>query len=78
LNLEVKDEVMDVEEKIEDDDTSLSGGEEEWPSVKSISGLELSRSQSSPELSKPKSPSSSAIEDVSESSSLGELRFQDE
>ena len=78
LNLEVKDEVMDVEEKIEDDDTSLSGGEEEWPSVKSISGLELSRSQSSPEFSKPKSPSSSAIEDISESSSLGELRFQDE
>jgi len=79
LDVEVKEEVVEVEAKKEVEDSVLSEGEEEWPSIKSISGLELSQSQPSSEISKSKkSPASLVNEDASESSSLGELRFQDD
>ena len=78
LDVEVKEEVVDDEEEKGVEDPELSEVEEEWPSIQSIPGLELSQSQSSSESSKQKSSSSPVIEDASESSSLGELRFQDE
>ena len=79
LDVEVKEEVVEVEAKKEVEDPVLSEGKEEWPSIKSIPGLELSQSQPSSEISKSKkSPASLVNEDASESSSLGELRFQDD
>ena len=79
LDLEVKEEVVEVDEGAEVEGPLLrEEEEEEWPSIQSIPGLELSRSQSSSEKSKPKSQSSRVTEDGSDSSSLGELRFQDD
>ena len=69
---------LDVEAKEEVEELEVSAGEEEWPSINSIPGLSLSQPQSISKSSKPKSSSSPVIEDASESSSLGELRFQDE
>ena len=79
LVVEVQEDVVDVDKEKEVENSVLSEGEEEWPSIKSIPDLELSQLQSSSEISKPKkSPTSSVIDDASEPSSLGELRFQDE
>jgi Tfp pilus assembly PilM family ATPase len=79
LDVEVKAEVVEVEAEKVVEDPVLSEGKEVWPSIKSIPGLELSQSQPSSEISKSKkSPTSSVIEDASESSSLGKLRFQDD
>ena len=69
---------MTVEEEPIVDELEASEGEEEWPTIHSIPGLELSQSQSSSDISKPKSNTTPVMEDVSDSSSLGELRFQDE
>ena len=76
LDIEVQEEVVDVEEGKDVAEPEVVIGE--WPSVESIPGLELSQSQLSSESSKSESPSSPVIQDASESSSLGELRFQDE
>ena len=81
LDVEVQEGAVDsdFEKDKEVEDSVLSEGEEEWPSIKSIPGLELSQSQPSSEISKSKkSPASLVNEDASESSSLGELRFQDD
>ena len=79
LDVEVKGQAVDVEVEKVVEDSVLREGEEEWPSIKSIPGLELSQSQPSSEISKSKkSPVSLVNEDASESSSLGELRFQDD
>ena len=78
LDVELKEEVVDDEEEKEVGDPELSEVKEEWPSIQSIPDFELSQSQLNPESSKQKSPSSPVIEDASELSSLGELRFQDE
>ena len=78
LDVEVKEEAVDVEEEKAVEESEVSDGEEEWPSIKSIHGLALSQSQPGSEISKSKSPSTSVVEDASESSSLGELRFQDD
>ena len=78
LDVEAKEEVVEAKDEKEFEESEVSEEEEEWPSNRSIPGLELSLPQSSSETSKPNSPSSSVIEDASESSSLGELRFQDE
>ena len=79
LEVEVKEAVdADFEKEKEVEDSVLSK-EEDWPSIKSIPGLELSQSRLSSKISRPKkSPTRSVIEDASESSSLGELRFQDD
>ena len=81
LNVEVQEDAVDVdvEKEKEVGDPVLSEEEEEWPSIKSIPGLKLSQSQSGPEISRSKKSSASlVVEDASESSSLGELRFQDD
>lgn len=81
LDIDVQEEAVDAdfEKEKEVEDAVLSEGEEEWPSIKSIPGLELSQSQLSSEISKSKkSQTSSVIDYASESSSLGELRFQDD
>jgi signal recognition particle subunit SEC65 len=81
LDIDVQEEAVDAdfEKEKEVEDSVLSEGEEEWPSIKSIPGLELSQSQLSSEISKSKkSQTSSDIDYTSESSSLGELRFQDD
>ena len=78
LDVELKEEVVDDKVEKEVKDPELSEVKEVWPSIQSIPGLELSQSQLNPESSKQKSPSSPVIEDALETSSLGELRFQDE
>ena len=79
MDVGVKEEAVVVEVEKEVEDSVLREGKEEWPSIKSIPGLDLSQSQPSSEISKSKkSPASLVNEDASESSSLGELRFQDD
>ena len=78
LDLEVQKEVAELEEEKEVENPSFSEGEEEWPSIKEIPGLELSQSKANSEDSKQKLPSIPVIENDSDLSSLGELRFQDE
>ena len=78
LDLEVKKEFSEVDEEKEVEDPVLSQGEEDWPSIKALPGLELSLSEPSSKDPMSKPPSSSVIEGDSDSSSLGELRFQDE
>ena len=67
---EEEDEEVEVPE--------VSEIEEEWPSIKEIPGLEFSQSQADSKNSNLKSPSNQVIEDGSDLSSLGELRFQDD
>ena len=78
LDVEVKEEDLGVDKEEKVDEPEVAEGKEDWPSIKSIPGLDLSQSLPSSVSSKPKSSSSPVIEDASESSSLGELRFQDE
>ena len=78
LDVELKEEVVEDEEEEEVEEPEVSEVEEEWPSINSISGLELSQQQSSPQNLEMKSASSTVVQDDSDSSSLGELRFQDE
>ena len=78
LDFEVKEEVVEVDEEEKVDEPEAAEVEEELIGIKSIPGLDLSQSQPSSISSKQKSSSSPFIEDASESSSLGELRFQDE
>ena len=78
LDLEVQKEVAELEEEKEVENPSFSEGEEEWPSIKEIPRLELSQSKANSEDSKQKLPSIPVIENDSDLSSLGELRFQDE
>ena len=79
LDVEVKEEAVVVEEEKAVEESEARDGEEEWPSIKSIPGLELSQSQSISEISRSAKSSESLVnEDASESSSLGELRFQDD
>ena len=82
LDLEEKEEVMSVEEEEEEEvdveELVVSEGEEEWPSIKAIPGLQVSVPRSQPERSKSTSQSKPEIVDSSDSSPLGELRFQDE
>ena len=79
LDLEVEAEALDVEEeRVEMDSAASEEEEEEWPSIRSIPGLETLESEPSSEKFKSRSSSRSVAEDFSDSSSLGELRFQDE
>ena len=74
----VKDEPDEAEEVGVVEEPVVSGGEEEWPSINAIPGLEASEPKSRPEQAPAPSQSRPAADDSSESSSLGELRFQDE
>ena len=78
LDLELKEEVAVIDEQIVVEEPEVSELEEEWPSIKSIPGLELSEVLSGSEIPKTISTSSPVIDDSLDSSSLGELRFQDE
>ena len=77
LDLAVKEESGEVyEESVQEEEEEIEE-EKEWPSINSIPGLEVSVSKPRPEKLQSKSQSRLA-EDESLSSSLGELRFQDE
>ena len=80
LDLEEKEEVMNVEEEAEADveESVVSEGEEEWPSIKAIPGLQVSVPKSPPKRLKSAAQSNPETFDSSDSSPLGELRFQDE
>ena len=78
LDVEEKDEVVKAEEVSELKEVVESEEEEEWPSINAIPGLEPSEPKLRPEKAQPKAQSRLANDDASDSSSLGELRFQDE
>ena len=78
LSLDVTEEVENVEEGEEVKDEVVSEGEEEWPSINAIPGLKVSEQKLQPEQAQPSSQVKPAADDSSVSSSLGELRFQDE
>ena len=78
LDLEEKEEVMSVDEEVVAEESVVSDGEEEWPSIKAIPGLQASVPKSQSEKSKSNAQSKAETFDSSDSSPLGELRFQDE
>jgi len=78
LGLEVKEEAAKPEEESVVEEGMNRGEEEEWPKIKAISGLDVSLPKSTPVKDQSISQSRRAVDDSSESSSLGELRFQDE
>ena len=73
-----KEEPEEIDEGVVVEESVLREGEEEWPSINAIPGLEPSEPKSRPQ--KDRSPSQHpVVDDSSESSSsLGQLRFQDE
>ena len=78
LELLEKDEEVAGELSDEVEEAGESAVEEEWPSVKSIPRLEAPKPQLSPKKIKSKQHLGSEVNDPFESSSLGELRFQDD
>ena len=78
LDLEEKEEVVSVEEEVDVGESVVREGEEEWPSIKAIPELQVSVPKSPPERSKSSAQSKAESFDSSDSSPLGELRFQDE
>ena len=73
-----KDEEMVGEVSVEVEEAGEREREEEWPTVKSIPGLESSKSRLSSKKTKSKQHLNSEVDDSFESSTLGELRFQDD
>nr|WP_115094866.1 hypothetical protein [Synechococcus sp. UW106] len=78
LDLVEKKEGVKAEESSEVEEPVAGDEGEEWPSINAIPGLEPSEPQLQPEKAQMKSHTRIANNDSSESSSLGELRFQDE
>ena len=78
LDLEEKDEGLKAEEVSEVEEAVVSEKGEEWPSINAIPGFEPSEPKQYPLRAQSKSQSRPTNDDVSGSSSLGELRFQDE
>ena len=78
LDLEEKEEVVSVDEEVVVEKSVVREGEEEWPSIKAIPGLQASVPKSQSEKSKSHAQSKAETFDSSDSSPLGELRFQDE
>ena len=74
----MKEEAAKSEEESVVEEGMNRGEEEEWPKIKAISGLDVSLPKSTPVKDQSISQSRRAVDDSSESSSLGELRFQDE
>ena len=70
--------VENVEEVEEVKEEVVSEGEEESLSINAIPGLKVSEQKLQPEQAQPSSQVKPAADDSSVSSSLGELRFQDE
>jgi Tfp pilus assembly PilM family ATPase len=78
LSLGVKEEAEKVKEVEEVEDEVESEGEEESLSINAIPGLQVSEQKLQPEQAQPSSQAKPAADESSVSSSLGELRFQDE
>ena len=78
LDLAVKEGDAEVEEGAVIEEELLSEGEEEWPSINPIPHLEISEQGLRSKEHKSMPQKSIADDDSSDSSSLGELRFQDE
>ena len=78
LDLGVKEEVVKAEEGTVVEDEVVSEGEEEWPSINVIPDLEKSETKPRSDNDQPPSQSFPVVDDSSVSSSLGELRFQDD
>ncbi len=78
LSLGVTEEVESVEEGEDVKVEAVREGEVEWPSINEIPGLKVSEKKLQPEQAQPSSQAKPAADDSPISSSLGELRFQDE
>ena len=78
LELSEKDEEVVGELSVAGEEAGESEREEEWPTVKSIPGLESSKSRHSSKKTNSKQHFGSEVGDSFESSTLGELRFQDD
>ena len=72
------EEVESVEEGEDVKVEAVREGEVEWPSINEIPGLKVSEKKLQPEQAQPSSQAKPAADDSPISSSLGELRFQDE
>ena len=79
LGLDVleKEGLEDVEEECVAEGPEVNEGEEYWPSINSIPELDASEPESISQKSKLTSQSTPAVDDSSNSSSLGELRFKE-
>ena len=78
LSLGVTEEVENVKEVEEVKDEVNREGEEESLSINAIPGLTLSEQKLQPEQAQPSSQAKPVADESSASSSLGELRFQDD
>ena len=77
LDLSVREESVEVDEESVEEEEEVIEGEKKWPSINAIPGLEASAFKPRPGKLQSNSQSK-PTEDESSSSSLGELRFQDE
>ena len=78
LSLGVTDEVENVKEVEEVEDEVVSEGEDESPSINAIPGLKVSEQKLHLEQPQSSSQAKPVADESSASSSLGELRFQDD
>tara|TARA_B100000674_G_scaffold381929_1_gene324834 strand:+ start:7517 stop:9292 length:1776 start_codon:yes stop_codon:yes gene_type:complete len=81
LDLDMKEGIVNVEEEVEETgvvEDAEGRGEEAWPSITSITDLEAKEGIVDAEKMQSTSQISPSVDDSFESSSLGELRFQDE
>ena len=76
--MEGNEERVEAEEKGADEEVVASEEEEAWPSITSIPDLEAKEGIVDVENMQSTSQISPSADEFSESSSLGELRFQDE
>ena len=77
LDVLEKEGLEDAEEEVVSEEPEVNEGEEEWPSINTIPELDTSEPESMSQKSESTSRSTSAADDFSDSSSLGELRFKE-
>ena len=78
LDVLAKEGLGKSEEEVVAEEPEVNEGEEEWPSINAIPESDSSDLESMSQKSESKSRSTSAVDDFSDSSSLGELRFKDD
>ena len=80
LGLDVleKEGLEDADKEVVAEEPEVNEGKEEWPSINAIPLLDASEPESMPQESESTSQTTSAVDDSSDSSSLGELRFKEE
>ena len=72
-----KEGLEDADKEVVAEEPDVNEGEEEWPSINAIPELDASEPESISRKPESTPQSKSAVNDSSDSSSLGELRFKE-